>query len=426
MNAQATKKMSLNSKMFIGLLLGTGVGVILQMFGMVEFSNAYIAPLGNIMVKGVKMLVIPLIISSLIAGLSQMGENLAKLGRVCLKAVAFFTITMSLSTCIGIAVVNLIPIGAKLNLTTTEVLDINAQKSYPNIMTIVEGFVPSNIVKSMAETEMLPCIFFSVLFAVALLKMDKKSEGIRAAISNFSEAMLCVLHIFLHYFPIGIAALMANTVANFGFSVIFPLLNVVVMQIVIIAGFFLLLYIPLMVLYCKIPVRYFFKACYPAMIIAFSTASSMAALSLNMEAGKKLGISESIADLVVVMGNTMNMAGLAMYIGLSANFAAQAFNIPLSMGAQLVLVFSSVLMAMGMAGVPGATMLLAGAFMQVGLPQAGVMLLAGIDTIGGMFRTWLNLTGDVVAALVVAKSENELDLEHAHREYGKTNIALEH
>ncbi|MGM9533294.1 dicarboxylate/amino acid:cation symporter [Intestinibacter sp.] len=414
MGETKSKKMKLSTKMLIGMVLGIILGAIFQSMHLEEFSANYIAPLGNIFISALKMLVIPLIISSLVTGLTGLGDNYALLGRICVKAVIFFLVSMALTTTIGIVAVNVVGLGEGMNLVTDEVLSTTAADL--NVMTMIEGFVPSNIVQAMSENNMIQCIVFSAILAIAIVKSGEEGQSVREGLSKFSDVMCNMLMVVMEYAPIGVCALMANTVATSGLSIVISLLGIIVLQICVMLSVFLLLYAPIMVFYCKIPVTSFFKLCSPSMLVAVSTGASMAALSLNMEASKKLGCSEDISDMIVIMGNTMNMAGLAMHIGLAANFVANAYGIELSIYTQVIIVMSSVLMAMGMAGIPGATPLVSAVFSQVGLPQAGVGLIAGIDQIGTMIRTVMNITGDIVAACAICVSEKKF-------EFGKAKIS---
>jgi len=378
-----------------------------------------IKPIGTIFINLLNMIAIPLVLASLIVGVASLG-NVKKLARIGGKTIAIYILTTMIAISIGLILGNLIQPGKKLNPQTreelvsayqTEVEQKVQTKIEFNLIDQVVNLVPRNIFKAMADAQMLQIVFFALMVGLALtLLSQSKSEPVIKFFDGFSDAMIKLVDLIMLIAPYGVFALISATVAEFGFEILGTLFWYI---FTVLAGLLIhtiFVYSGLVKFFGKLSPKIFFKGIRRAQIVAFTTSSSAATLPVNMECCEEnLGISKSITSFTLPLGATINMDGTALYQGVAAIFISQVFGMDLSIGDQLVIIFTAVLASIGTAPVPsvGIIMLLI-ILKAVHIPEIGIALILGVDRILDMCRTVTNITGDAAVSVVVARSENQI------------------
>ncbi len=420
---KAFMRTRLHTKILIGLVAGVPVGLLLG--PRVE----YIEPAGDLFLRLIRMIVVPLVFSSLFVGTASLG-NIRKLGRIGGKTILYYLCTTAIAIVIGLALGNMIKPGSGLDESTktqllesyrseaSEKIEIAGQRppgvggAVKALLDTVIRVVPGNPVASLAESNMLQIIFFALLFGIAItLVPDNKGQPAIDFFEAVSEGMIQLVHIVMKFAPIGVLALIASVVGKFGLEI---LLSLIKYALVVVAG----LIIHVVVVYSSAvrvlgrmsPIA-FFRGIRPAQLIAFSTSSSNATLPVTIECAEaNLGVSEEVSSFVLPLGATINMDGTALYQGVAAIFIAQVYGIHLTLGDQLTIVVMATLASIGAAGVPGIGVItLAMVLETLGLPLEGIALILGVDRLLDMIRTTVNITGDASAAVIVASTEGELD-----------------
>ena len=426
----------LHTKILIGLIAGVPVGLLLGP------RAEYIEPLGKLFILLIRMIVVPLVFSSLLVGTASLG-NIRKLGRIGAKTVLYYLCTTAIAITIGLLLGNAIHPGSGLDESTkTELLEsyrVEAGESIDiakesgsirvtgepmgGITGIILGLVrlavetmlrvvPSNPIASLAEENMLQIIFFALLFGIALtLVPEGKGKPVIDFFEGVSEGMIQLVHIVMKLAPVGVLALIAAVVGRFGVDI---LLSLIKYALVVIAGLLvhmIVIYSSAVRIFGKMGPIEFFRGIRPAQLIAFSTSSSNATLPVTIEcAEENLGVSEEVSSFVLPLGATINMDGTALYQGVAAIFIAQVYGLSLTVGDQLTIVLMATLASIGAAGVPGIGVITLTMVLQtLGLPLEGIALILGVDRLLDMCRTTVNITGDASAALVVAATEGELE-----------------
>lgn len=418
------KSLALHNKIFVGLAAGAFAGVVANLFFAgsppLDFIIKYLTePLGQIFLRMLIMVVVPLVFASLSLGVAGLGD-VGKLGRVGLKTFTYFILVTALATAIGLALVNLIRPGEGLS---TEVRDrlletysgeasetvARARGVSFGISTFV-NIVPRNPVEAIAKypPDMLALIFFSLVLGVALTRISAaRAQTIVRWLEGLGEAMVVIIDLVMRLAPYGVAALIFTTTARFGYDILKSLGLYVA---VVVAGLLFLLivvYSILLKLLARMSPLAFFRKIRTIMITAFSTSSSNATLPTTIKVThEELGVPMEICGFVLPLGATMNMNGTALFEGVTVLFLAQVFGVDLSPTAQAVVVVLSVLTAIGAAGVPGGSIpLLVFVLQTVGVPGEGIGVVLGVDRLLDMCRTVLNVTGDVTAAAFISASE---------------------
>ncbi len=395
------KKVPLIWKIAIGFVLGIVAGAVLKDKAQV------LAPIGKIFITLLKMLIVPLVFSSLVVGTASLGDP-RKLGRIGAKTIALYLVTTAVAIVIGLVLGNVLQPGSGMALS----VDTSGFKAPvpPSIIDVLLGIFPDNIAKSLTEANMLQIIVFALFFGVSAVLAGEKGKPAIAFMDSVAEAMYKLTGIVMAFAPYGVFALIATTVAKYGLSVLAPFAKVI---LAVYLGCFLhalLVYSGLIMIVVKKSPLWYFSGVRESMLTAFVTRSSSATLPVTMRvAQENLGVSEGISSFVLPLGATINMDGTALYQGVCALFIAQAYGLPLSMGAQAGIILTATLASIGTAGVPGAGLIMLTLVLTaVGLPIEGVALVAGIDAVLDMARTAINVTGDSCVAAVVAKTEGEL------------------
>ncbi len=398
-------KISLAWQMMIGLALGVVVGAFVD----TSFAQTYLQPLGTLFIRLIRMVVVPLVVATIIAGAAGISDT-SKLGRVAVKILIVYGVTTAIAVAMGLLFANLIQPGLGLNLST-DGLAAKAVKA-PALSDTLLNIVPINPMEAMAKGSMLQIIFFAVIFGFGLAALGERGKPVLHFFEVVGDVMIRVTGYVMRYAPIGVFGLISFTVAKHGLSVLLPLFSLIVTSFLATATLVIVILLPMVAIFGKTGPVKFFKGIFEPWLVAFTTCSSAAALPANLNAARKLGASKAIASFSIPLGNTINMNGTAVYMGVCAIFAAEVFGIPLTLGDQLTVVLMGVLAAIGTAGVPGAGLIMTTVvFTQVGIPLEAVALIAGIDRILDMIRTSINVVGDVAAALVVSNMEGDLNKE---------------
>lgn len=409
------KKVSLTIKILAGLVLGIVFGIIANLFFGKTLNNAIIKwtlePAGAMFLRGIKMLVVPLVLCSLICGTASVGD-VKKLGRVGIKTLIYYTTTTAIAISIAIGVATIIKPGSGGAGLISSVENFKASEA-PFIMDVFVNMIPTNPIESLVKGEMLQIITFAILFGIAATLIGKTVEPMINVIKQINEVLLKIIGIVMLFAPIGVFALISKVIMLQGTDVLLKLLKYGVTIILVLAIQTVLVYgTALKVIGHVSPVK-FFKKFWAVMVVAFSTSSSNATIPMNLETCKeKLGVPESIASFTIPLGATINMDGTAIMQGVATVFISQVYGIPLTINQLLMVVLTATLASVGTAGVPGVGLItLSMVLQQVGLPVEGITLVLGIDRILDMIRTAVNVTGDASATVIMATSENELDLD---------------
>ena len=398
-------KISLAWQMMIGLALGVVVGALVEQ----ETAKTFLQPLGDLFIRLIRMVVVPLVVATIIAGAAGISDT-SKLGRVATKTLICYALTTAVAVAIGLVFASFIQPGVGLDLST-EGLAAKAVEAPPLTQTLL-NIVPINPMQAMSEGQMLQIIFFAVIFGFGLSSLGDRCKPVLNYFEVVGDTMIRVTGIVMLYAPIGVFGLIAFTVSRHGLGVLLPLFQLILSSFLATAFFVILLLVPLVRVVTGIPMMTFYRGIFEPWLIAFTTCSSAAALPANLNAARRLGSTKAVASFSIPLGNTINMNGTAIYMGVCSIFAAEVYGLDLTMADQVTIVLMGVLAAVGTAGVPGAGLIMTTVvFTQVGIPLEAVALIAGIDRILDMIRTSINVVGDVASALIVTRLEGDLGSE---------------
>ena len=398
-------KISLAWQMMIGLALGVVVGALVEQ----ETAKTFLQPLGDLFIRLIRMVVVPLVLATIIAGAAGISDT-SKLGRVATKTLICYALTTAVAVAMGLIFASFIQPGVGLDLST-EGLAAKAVEAPPLTQTLL-NIVPINPMQAMSEGQMLQIIFFAVIFGFGLSALGERGKPVLNFFELVGDTMIRVTHIVMLYAPIGVFGLIAYTVSRHGLGVLLPLFQLILSSFLATAFFVIVLLVPLVRVVTGIPMMTFYKGVFEPWLVAFTTCSSAAALPANLNAARRLGSTKAVASFSIPLGNTINMNGTAIYMGVCSIFAAEVYGLDLTMADQLTIVLMGVLAAVGTAGVPGAGLIMTTVvFTQVGIPLEAVALIAGVDRILDMIRTSINVVGDSTTALAVSRMEGELGSE---------------
>jgi len=411
------KKMNMTTKILIWMAAGLILGSLLNAFASdVEFVQDYLVNglfhvVGAIFISLLKMLVVPLVTFSLIAGVCGIGD-VNKLGRVGVKAFGLFLLTTALAISLAITVASIVGPGEGFDITQTTQTEFKAPEAPPLSQVIID-LVPSNPIAAYAEGNMLQIIFFTILFAVCVLMVGKPGEGIAKGAEKLNLVMMEVVNVVMHLAPYGVFALMAKTFALQGLGLILPMISYFMVVVVVLLLHATGTLMILLKLFGKVNPWVFLKKMRAVQVFAFSTSSSNATIPVTLRATeKRLGVDNSTASFVVPFGATINMDGTAIMQGVATVFIANVYGIDLGLTGYLTVIGMAVLASIGTAGVPGVGLImLAMVFNQVGLPIEGIALIMGVDRLLDMMRTAVNVTGDSAITTIVARSEDSIDMK---------------
>lgn len=396
--------MNLSTKILIALGLGIIAGLELGADG-VDLAKTWIAPFGTIFMNMIKMIIVPLVFSSLVIGVCSLGD-VKKIGRIGAKTMAYYLGTTAFAIVLGLILAIIIQPGAGVNMPADGVKA--AAKAAPPIMKVIIDIFPTNAMEAMLKANMLQIIVFSLFIGIGISMVGERAEYLKRTIDGLAEVSYKIVGMIMNFAPIGVFGLITPVVAANGPSVLLPLLKVVIAVYLGCLLHALIVYGAMLQFIGKISPMKFFKGIAPAQLLAFTSCSSGGSLPVNMACVQKLGVSKEISSFVLPLGATINMDGTAVYQGVCALFIAQIYGVNLTSGQLLTVILTGTLASIGTAGVPGAgfimlTMILTA----VGLPLEGSALIAGIDRILDMPRTCVNITGDATVCYLIDKSEKE-------------------
>lgn len=401
------KKNRLAIAIIAALIVSVIVGVCLQ--GQPETAASF-QGLGTLYINLVKMVMVPLVFTSLVLGISSI-TDVKRIGRMGIGTIAVFLATTAIAVVIGLVLSNLFKPGAGIEISEATY----EAKEFPGLMDTLIGIVPDNIWNALLNANMLQIIFIAILTGIAMVKVAPKGGAVRNVIEDIFEVMIVLTKGVMALTPIGIIGLMVPTVAANGLQVLLPLGKLILV-------FYIGVVLQVGITYClslkclaDFSIKQFFSGMFPAQMIAFVSCSSAAALPVSMQRmQQELKVSKEVSGFVLPLGATINMDGNALYQGIVALFIAQAYGLELTLPMQVMVVVTGTLASIGAAGVPGAGMVvLSTVLASVGLPIDGIALVAGIDRILDMGRTFVNVTGDAVTACIVQKWENGTNAKKA-------------
>ena len=389
----------------IAMVIGILIGWLAPDF------SPYLKPFANIFLRMIKSLIVPLLFSTLVVGIAGHGDDMKKVGRLALRSIIYFEIVTTLALAIGLVAVNVAKPGVGVQLDTAASSDeFKAMATRtPTFSSVLEHTVPESFFKAAADNEVLQVVFFAIIFAVALSRIDAKPKAFFLDwLQAMSDIMFKFVGIVMAYAPIGIGAAIGVTVGKSGLGVMLNLAKLVgtlYVSLIILVVFVL---VPV-ALIMKIPIRRFWQTVKEPWLIAFSTASSEAAFPQAMQAMERFGVPRRIVAFVLPTGYSFNLDGSTLYLAIASVFVAQAAGIDMPIGTQLLMMLTLMLTSKGVAAVPRASLvILSGALTQFGLPLEGIAVILGVDAIMDMARTSVNLLGNCLATAVMAQWEGSM------------------
>lgn len=397
------KKMSLAMQIFIALVLAIAAGLLLQKHA--QFAETYIKPFGTIFLNLLKFIVVPIVLFSIMCGIISM-HDIKKVGAIGLKTVVYYMCTTAFAITIGLIGGNLFKKMFPVIATTDLSYQVGEKTS---LMDTIVNIFPSNFISPMAEANMLQVIVMALLIGFAIILVgEEKNTRIITACNDLNDVFMKCMEMILKLSPIGVFCLLCPVVAANGATIIGSLAMVLLAAYVCYIVHAVVVYSFAVKTIGGISPLTFFKEMLPAIMFAFSSASSVGTLPINMECTEKLGTSREIASFILPLGATINMDGTAIYQGVCAIFIASCYGIHLTLPQMLTIIFTATLASIGTAGVPGAGMvMLAMVLTSVGLPVDGIALVAGVDRIFDMGRTTVNITGDASCCVIVSNLEKK-------------------
>ena len=393
-------------RVMTALLIGAIIGFI---FGDLTQSSKWI---GDLFVRFIRMLIVPLIFTSLVAGVVSMGDP-KRLGSIGIKTIVLYLMTTFFAIIIGLTLGTIFNPGAGIDLSG--VIPFETASSSMSVSDRLFGIVPTNPISSLANGEVLPIIFFSILLGVGIILGGEKTKSLGNVFSSAAEAVLKIAHLVMQLAPYGVLSLIAWVSGTMGIA---ALQNLFVLTVILYAGcliHMIFVYGGLIRVVAGLPLGNFFKGIIDAQAVAYSTSSSSATLPVTLQCVQKnLGVKKTVASSVLPLGATINMDGTALYLGIVALFSAQIFGVQLSFADYFLIAMTATLTSIGTAGIPSASLfLLATVLSVIGITDAQTALIVGFvlpfDRILDMARTVVNITGDATVSVLVAKSEGELD-----------------
>lgn len=412
-----SKKMNLTVKVLVGMMFGIFVGLVINLGGLNaagSFVNEYIVNglfhvIGKMFVNALKMLVVPLVFFSLICGVCGIG-NIKMLGRVGGKSFALYMLTTAVAIAVAILIAAGFGIGEGMNQVSNAAF---TGKDSPALTQVLIDIIPNNPIKAMANGDMLPLIFFSILAGISILMVGRKAQSFIDGAEIANEIMMKMVSMVMSVAPYAVFCLIAKAISILGLDLLASLAGYVG---VLVSALMFHLFVTLMIVlkvFSGLNPMTFLRKMRNVQVFAFSTASSNATIPVTMRSvTQRLGVNNSVASFSVPFGATINMDGTAIMQGVATVFIANIYGVDLGLGGYLTVILMSVLASIGTAGVPGVGLImLSMVFAQVGLPVEGIGLVLGVDRLMDMIRTAVNVSGDAAVSAIVAKSEGKLDID---------------
>ncbi len=418
------KRLALHWQILIGMVFGVLFGLLMTQFSWGnDFTGDWIKPFGTIFINCLKLIAVPLILASLIKGVSDL-KDISKLSKMGGRTIATYIITTVIAVSIGLLVVNIVKPGSAITEETrteliesykgdadSKIADAEKQKNAGPLQALVD-LVPSNIFSAASSNRnMLQVIFFAIFFGIGLILIPEDSaKPVKSFFDGFNDVILKLIDLIMLAAPYGVFALLAALVVESPSADLFAALGMYGISVLIGLALMIGVYILFVWIFTKKTPAFFINGISPAQLLAFSTSSSAATLPVTMERVEEhLGVEKEVTSFVLPIGATINMDGTSLYQAVAAVFIAQAFGMDLSLGAQLGIVATATLASIGSAAVPGAGMvMLVIVLAQAGIPEAGLALIFAVDRPLDMCRTTVNVTGDAAVSMMVAKSVNKL------------------
>lgn len=420
------RKISLPTQVIIALVLGVIVGLLL--FGQDNVAN-YIKPFGDIFLNLIKMIIIPIVFCALALSISNLGDS-KKVGSYGWKAILYFEIITTIAIGLGLIIGNLFKPGAGLDYNKLPKGDISKYQTsahsaeqattYGNhLIDTIVNIVPTNLFESLAKGDLLPIIFFAVFFGLGLAAIGEKAEPVKGFLNGTLEAVFWMINKILKLAPIGVFAFICTTVMTFGASALVPLLKLLLVVVGAMV-FFVIVVLGIVARMVGVSIFSIMKILKSELLLAFSTSSSEAVLPVIMKKMENFGAPKDVTSFVIPIGYSFNLDGSALYQSIAALFVAQMYGVHLSLTQQIVLMATLMIASKGMAGVPGVSIVvLLTTLSSMHLPAQGLALIIGIDRLLDMVRTCVNVMGNALSTIVIAKWENVYDKEKG-QEYLKT------
>ncbi|MDO6641093.1 dicarboxylate/amino acid:cation symporter [Shewanella sp. 5_MG-2023] len=411
---QTLKRIPFWQKVLAGFALGILAGVALGE------SAVILKPLGDLFIRAIKMLVAPLVFCAIVVSITSLGSQ-ANLKRLSFKTLGMFMFTGTMASFIGLAIGSSFDMGGSLELATSEVRD----RDIPGFAQVLLNMIPVNPFASLAEGKVLQIIVFAALVGIAINAVGEKAEPLKRTIEAGSEVMFELTRMVLKLTPIGVFGLMAWVVGEYGLSTLLPLGKFIVAIYVAALIHIIFVYGGLVKFAAGLSPVQFFRKAMPAQLVAFSTASSFGTLPASSKCTESMGVSKRYSAFVLPLGATMNMDGCGgIYPAIAAIFIAQIYGIPLDMTDYMLIAVTATVASVGTAGVPGSAMVMLTVTLGVvGLPLEGIAFIAAIDRVIDMIRTATNVTGDMMTAVVVGKSEGQFDEQQFYSDEKALNQA---
>jgi Na+/H+-dicarboxylate symporter len=405
------RRLTLTHWIFISMVLGVLIGLAFPdaVPGQPAplFQAASLKVLSTIFLRMIKLLIVPLIFSTLVVGIAGHGDDMKRVGKLALRSIVYFEIVTTLALVIGLAAVNLIRPGEGVNIAgASATVGTDLASKHVTLTGVLEHVVPQSFFEAAANNEVLQIVFFSVLFGVALARTSKNQKlTMLSFCESLSEIMFKLTDLVMKFAPFGIGAAIAVTVGTSGLGVLKHLGLLIITLYVALIVFVLAVLVPVALL-ARIPIGKFWAAVKEPWLIAFSTASSEAALPRAFESMEAFGVPRRIVAFVLPTGYSFNLDGSTLYLAVASVFVAQAANIPMTLGQQIGMMITLMLTSKGVAAVPRASLvILSGALAQFGLPLEGVAVILGVDAVMDMARTSINLVGNCLATAVMDRWE---------------------
>lgn len=418
------KGLALHWKILMGMAAGVGFALLMNRFSWgPDLIRDWVKPFGTIFINALKLIAVPLILASLIKGISSM-KDLSQLSRIGFRTLALYLATTVIAVSLGLAIVNVIKPGESIREETrntlienyredagSKIADAEKQKQAGPLQPLVD-IIPENIFGAASEnSNMLQVIFFALLFGIGLILIpEKKAKPVIDFFDGVNEVILKIIDLIMLFAPFGVFALLAALVAESPSTDLFAALGLYGISVLIGLVLMIIFYLILIRIFTGKSPLFFLKGFGPAQLLAFSSSSSAATLPLTMERVEEhLGVKKEVSSFVLPLGATVNMDGTSLYQAVAAVFIAQAFGMDLGFGTQAGIVLTATLASIGAAAVPGAGMvMLVIVLAQAGIPEAGLALIFAIDRPLDMCRTVVNVTGDATVSMLIAKSSGKL------------------
>ena len=404
------RRLNLTHWILIGTLVGAVVGYLDHNVWLDTDVAEGLKPFSSIFIRMIKSIVAPLIFSSLVVGIAGHGDDLKQVGRLAFRSILYFEVVTTVALFVGLAAAHIGKPGVGVALATSSTDDVKQLAgTHTTLAGVLEHTVPASIVDAMAKNETLQIVFFSALFAMALTQVKGRPKEVMLEVcESLSQVMFKFTGLVMKFAPIGIAAALGVTIGKNGLGVLFNLGKLVLTLYVALIVFVVVALVPVAII-AKINLRKFWHWTKEPWLLAFTTASSEAALPLALENMEKFGVPRRIVSFVLPTGYSFNLDGSTLYLAIASIFVAQAAGIELPLSTQLLMMLTLMLTSKGVAAVPRASLvILSGTLTQFGLPLEGIAVILGVDAFMDMARTSVNLLGNCLASAVMARWEGEL------------------